>query len=568
MIIDARNLPRGATINGSICIVGGGAAGITLAKELSDRFTDIILLESGGMNLEADTQDLYKGEILDPNHGALEEQRQRRLGGTTNVWGGRCAPFDELDFQSRSHVPHSGWGISRQDLDPFYQQAHDYCDLGRYAYDVKQALGVDAPVMIPGWDAPEITTDKLWLFSPPTNFKTKYRDWLKQTTKVTTYIHANCLKIITNADGNIIDYLECASLSKNYFTVRAHSYILAMGCLEITRLLLLSRDTHQQGIGNQHDLVGRYYMGHISGDVGKVKFTPKQGKVIWDYEKTQDGVYARRAIALSPQTQKEHQLLNFRAILHYPEMSEPTHGNGILSAMYLVKSLLLLRQTSRIYYSKNLDTSQLHTTWIAHFQNIVQNLDKLGVFAYKWLTQRLLSDRQLPSVVLGSQSNTYTLHFDAEQTPNYNSRIMLGDELDSFGLNRLKVDWRYTDQDIQNVIDSYQIIAQTLQVTEAGELEFTAEQMPELIKQNLGVGSHHIGTTRMANHPQSGVVDCNCQVHGINNLYIASSSVFPTSSYANPTLTIVAIAIRLAAHFKQLAFHPTNLDNSVLPINH
>lgn len=548
MIIDARKLPSGTTIQGSICIVGGGAAGITLAKELSKCFNDIILLESGGLTLDTATQDLYKGEILDPNHGALEEQRQRQLGGTTNVWGGRCAPFDEIDFQTRSYVPDSGWIISKQDLEPYYAKAHDYCDLGRYTYDVKEAIGADTPEMIPGWKTPEFTTDQLWLFSTPTNFKTKYRQFLESSSKVTTYLYANCLKIFTNPEGNTIDRLECASLEKNYFTVQAQTYILAMGCLEVTRLLLLSNDIHSSGIGNQHDLVGRYYMGHISGDVGKVTFTPPEGKVIWDYEKTLDGVYARRAISLTPQAQQEYQLMNLRAILTYPEMSDPSHGNSVLSTMYLVKSLLLLKQTSRIYYSKNLDTSGLNKTLMAHLVNIVGDIGNLGGFAYKWITQRILSDRQLPSVVLGSKSNTYTLHFDAEQAPNYNSRVMLGNDFDTFGLNRLKVDWRYTDRDIQNVIESYKLMAKSLESTGAGKLKFDIQEMPNLIKQNLGVGSHHIGTTRMADNPSQGVVNRDCQVHGINNLYLASSSVFPTSSYANPTLTIMAIALRLAEH--------------------
>ncbi len=560
MIIDARKLPSNTTINGEICIVGGGAAGITLAQELSDRFSDIILLESGGMNLEADTQDLYKGEILDPNHGALEEQRQRQLGGTTNVWGGRCAPFDTLDFEHRPYVPYSGWPISKQDLDPYYQRAHDYCELGAYTYDVREALGADTPEMIPGWNSDEISTDKLWLFSPPTNFQTKYGKFLKQSPQVTTYLHANCLKIITNSQGNAIDHLQCASLEKNNFIVRAQTYILATGCLELTRLLLLSNDTHQQGIGNQHDLVGRFYMGHISGDVGKVTFTPRNRKVIWDYETTKDGVYARRAIALTAQTQQQHQLMNLRAILTYPDMSNPTHGNSVLSAMYLVKSLLLLKQTSRIYYSKNLDTSGLNSTLSSHLLNILKDLGNLGGFAYKWISQRILSRRQLPSVVLGSKSNTYTLHFDAEQSPNHDSRVMLGEERDAFGLNRLKVDWGYTDRDIQSVIQSYKLIAANLEATGAGKLEFNPLEMPDLIKQNLGVGSHHIGTTKMADSPIEGVVDRDCKVHGINNLYLASSSVFPTSSYANPTLTIVAIALRLAAHLKHQSPSGINLS--------
>lgn len=562
MIIDARKLPSSTIINGKICIVGGGAAGITLAKELSTSFSDIILLESGGKHWEADTQNLYQGEILDPNHGALHEQRQRQLGGTTNVWGGRCAPFDSLDFTARSYVPNSGWPISKQDLDPYYKKAHDYCELGAYTYEFKEAIGNDTPEMIPGWNATEISTNQLWLFSPPTNFKTKYQQFLKNSSKITTYLHANCLKIKTNNKGNLIDSLQCASLEKNYFVIRAQTYVLAMGCLEVTRLLLLSNEIHQQGLGNQNDLVGRFYMGHISGDAGQVTFTPHHGKVVWNYEKTKDGVYARRTIAITPEIQQKHQLMNLRAILTYPEIANPNHGNGILSAMYLAKSLLLLKQTSRIYYSKKLDTSGLTKTLGDHLKNVLADLENLGNFSYRWLTQRLLSRRQIPSVVLGSESNTYTLHFDAEQAPNYNSRVMLGDEVDTFGLNRLRVDWRYTDRDLQNVVRSYELIAKSLETTKAGKLNFNPVEMPDLIQQNLGVGSHHIGTTRMADSPHHGVVDKNCKVHSIHNLYIASSSVFPTSGYANPTLTIIAIALRLATYLKQLSTNQVHLSNS------
>jgi len=162
-----------------------------------------------------------------------------------------------------------------------------------------------------------------------------------------------------------------------------------------------------------------------------------------------------------------------------------------------------------------------------------------------------LSKRKLPSVVLENKSNIYTLHFDAEQSPNRDSRVMLGTEKDIFGLNRLKVDWRFTDADVKSACKSFQLIAKELQLSGAGKMEIDLESLARKIK-DTGVGSHHIGTTRMSSDPSQGVVDEDCRVHGIDNLYIASSSVFPTSSYANPTLTILALALRLADHIKQL----------------
>ncbi|HZX13480.1 MAG TPA: NAD(P)-binding protein, partial [Thermodesulfobacteriota bacterium] len=154
MIIDARRLPQGYTIKSDICIVGAGAAGITLAHELRNERVEIVLLESGGMKFESETQDLYKGEVVCPDyHGPLDRYRQRRFGGTTTVWGGRCAPFDEIDFEFRPHVPYSGWPISKQDLDLYYERAHAYCELGAYTYDVRDALSNVEKFMIPGFES-------------------------------------------------------------------------------------------------------------------------------------------------------------------------------------------------------------------------------------------------------------------------------------------------------------------------------------------------------------------------------------------------------------------------------
>jgi hypothetical protein len=551
--IDARFLPANSRIDGDVCIVGAGAAGLAIAHELRHQGLEVILLESGSTNLEAPIQNLYKGEILDPNHGALDEQRQRQLGGTTNVWGGRCAPFDAIDFTVRDYVPYSGWPITKAELDPYYARAHTYCELGSYQYQVATALPSSQAAMIPGLDAPEVDQEQLWLFSPPTNFRTRFVDAILQASNIKLYLYANCLQIVTDPAGKGVDHLVICSLEENKSYVYAKHFVLAAGCLEVTRLLLLSNQVHVQGLGNENDLVGRFYMGHISGDVGEVHFTPRGGKVIWDYETTTEGVFCRRSLSIPEAIQKSHQLLNFRAILTHPPMADPSHGNGVLSAIYLAKTALLSRRSSRIYYSKNISTEGLVQTLPQHLKNLATDFGGVIGFSGRWLRQRILSDRKLPSAVLPSKSNTYTFHFDAEQIPNPDSRILLSEEKDALGLNRLRVDWRYTDTDINSVIKVYHLLARALENTGTGKLKFTPEDMPDLIRQELGVGSHHIGTTRMADDPKQGVVDANCKLHSLHNLYIASSSVFPTSSFANPTLTIVAIAIRLADHLKELS---------------
>jgi choline dehydrogenase-like flavoprotein len=548
MITDARKLPSDLTIVCDVCVVGAGAAGITLAHELRTSGKQVVLLEGGGTRLESSAQDLYKGEVVDPErHGPLDQYRQRRFGGTTAVWGGRCAPFTAVDFEERPWVPYSGWPIHKRDLDSYYLRAHQYCDLGEYSYEVAAALPHQPSEMIPGFHSNDVCTDRLWRFSPPTHFGKTFIGALKQCRNISVYLHSNCLRIRLHKNGGSVDHLQVVSAGK-IVSVKAQHYVLATGGLEATRLLLVSNDVHRGGIGNDRDLVGRFYLSHMTGDVGEVLFTPKGGHVLWNYERTNDGVYCRRTISIPEAKQREDQLLNFHAILSHPPIADPRHGNAILSAMYLIKRYLAHRIPPE--YSKSLSGMMPVRRVLAHGGNVARDFANLRKFSTMWFRKRILSGRKLPSVVLESKSNIYTLHIDAEQSPNPDSRVSLSEEKDAFGINRLKVDWRFSELDVQSIVKSCYLIAHALEHSGSGKILFHLESLADRVRAECGVGSHHIGSTRMARLPSQGVVDENCRVHGVDNLYIASSSVFPTSGFANPTLTIVAMAIRLADHVR------------------
>jgi choline dehydrogenase-like flavoprotein len=551
MIIDARELPDGFVVTCDVCIIGAGAAGITLAHELLQSGQKIALMESGGLKLERSTQDLYKGEVVDPaRHGRLDMYRQRRFGGTTRVWGGRCAPFDDVDFEVRSHVPHSGWPINKNNLNPYYVRAHMYCDLGAYAYTAHGALPHRPAGFIPGFESPVVRTDRLWRFSLPTDFAQAFGNDLRKSVNVTVYLHANCLKICTQQNGTVVSHVELASSPNKGFRAKARRYVLAAGGLEVTRLLLNSDDIHKNGIGNTRDLLGRFYLSHITGDLGEVSFTPKGGQVIWDYEKSSDGVYCRRSIAIAEDKQRSDQLLNFRATLGHLPAADPRHRNGILSSMYLAKKYITHRIPPE--YSRSLSAMEPLRHTALHLRNIGTDLRHVIGFSSRWTRERLLSRRKLPSIVFENKTNTYTLHFDGEQSPNPSSRVTLNGRRDALGMRTMSVDWRFNDLDVSSVIASCQLISNALHCSGAGRMLFRPELMSDSIRTNCSVGSHHLGTTRMAASPCQGVVNENCRVHEIENLYISSSSVFPTSGVANPTLTIVALSIRLADRFRQM----------------
>lgn len=553
MLFDARNIPAQTRLDCDIVIVGGGAAGITLAREFLGSRLDVILLEGGGRRPEGATQDLYKGEVVNPaQHGPLDKYRQRVIGGTSTLWGGCCAPFDDTDFSLRPHVPHSGWPITRDELDPYYARAHTYLHAGHYSYDAADSLPGAAAPMIPGLTSGDITQHRLWRFSLPADFARLYMDELKHSRNVRVGLHANCTGITLAPSGAHVTELQVASLRGNGFAVRARHVVLAMGGLETTRLLLASRDVCPNGIGNDHDLVGRFYGSHITGQLGEAVFTPKGGPIVWDYERSHEGVYCRRIIGIEAAVQRREQLLNFCCNLTHPPIADPAHGNAILSAAYLVKRFMIDRIPPE--YSKDMAGHMTPYRQVApHLMNLVRGAPALFPFAAKWMGSRVLARRKLPSVALPNRGNVYSLHFDAEQSPNPDSRVTLTTERDALGMNRLRVDWRHTTADVDSVARSFQVVKRALEAAGVATFRVDEANFKERITQQLGVGSHHIGTTRMADHPSRGVVDAQCRVHGVDNLFIASSSTFATSSFANPTLTIVALAIRVADRLKVLS---------------
>jgi choline dehydrogenase-like flavoprotein len=533
MLLDARTVPRNHTVDYDICIVGAGAAGITLAHELDGSGLRVLLLESGGLRSSRATQKLYVGEVSDPrHHGPLHKYRTRRFGGTTTVWGGWCAPFDASDFRTRPHVPYSGWPIGRVNLDPYYARAHAYCELGSYDYDIRSALPGAPAAVLPPAAGQDVVMDQLWLVSRPTDFGRTYLPALRRSANVTVCLHGNALKLLAEP-AHHVDRLMVACLEGNRFSVRARAFVLAAGGLETTRLMLVSDDVHRGGIGNAHGHLGRFYMSHLSGDVGEVELRPGDG-VVSDYETTVDGVYCRRRWSVDHRRQEADGLLNFAAILDRPTPGDPSHGDGVLSAIFLAK---LVR-------GREVPGSLRRVA--AHVGNVVVDPGQVVRFSGVWARRRVLSARRLPSVLPNRKGNRYTLHFDAEQSPDPESRVRLGEGRDVFGLPRLRVDWRFSEVDVESAARSAEVIGDALRQTGAGRMVLGRQEMRRRIREMASVGSHHLGTTRMSADPTKGVVDEHCRVHGTDNLYVASGSVFVTSSFARPTLTVVALAIRLA----------------------
>lgn len=548
MIVDANTIESGSRLAADVCIVGGGAAGISLALSLSGQGLTVLLLESGQAAPHAPTQALYIGEVSDERlHSPPDKYRQRRMGGSTTIWGGRCMPLDPIDFETRSQVPHSGWPISFEDLLPFYPQANTLAEAGRFSYDASEALGPAALPMIRGFDSPLVATNGLERFSCPTDFGKRYARRLQVASDVKVLLGANCTAVRLEADGQAVRELEIATLAGKRFHVAPRAAVLAAGGLETARLLLASRDVAPAGIGNEHDVVGRYYMCHVAGNVGTLQLNGRTQEVRHGYEVTPEGVYCRRRLAVSASEQRRRGLANAVARLHFPRITDPRHRNGVLSGLFLARGLISYEYGKRL----NDGTHVTPGLYARHLFNVIADPVDTTAFALHWLTRRTLAPRKFPSVILRNRTNRFSLEVHAEQAPRADSRVTLADKTDALGMPQLRVDWRYGSDDIESVARTLDVIGEELERSGAGRLEFRRETLEEDLMRFGAYGGHHIGTARMGGDPRTSVVDADCRVHSVRNLFVAGSAVFPTSSQANPTLTLIALSLRLGKHLSQ-----------------
>ncbi|HEV2271002.1 MAG TPA: GMC family oxidoreductase [Steroidobacteraceae bacterium] len=545
MIDDALELRDTQALEADVCIVGAGAAGITLALELADSGIDVLLLESGGLKAERDTQQLYEGAVADERlHSPPHRFRQRRFGGSTTVWGGRCVPLDPIDFEAREYIPYSGWPIGRDALLPFYPRANELCEAGAFVYRAGEALRGPLRPMIAGFESAHFTSDGLERFSCPTDFGARHAARLRAAHSVRVLLHANVTEVRLLPGGQAVESLLVRTLRGTRLTVRASRFVLATGGLEIARLLLSNRNVMPRGIGNEHDVVGRYYMCHIAGAVGRMEFRAAGAGVWHGYDRTAEGIYCRRRLALTPETQRRLRIGNFIARLHHPRITDPAHRTAVLSALQLAKGLISYEYGKRLHGEERMRAG----TWLRHVRNVAAAPHEVMAFGVHMLRDRFLASRKFPSIIVRSSGGYYSLDFHAEQEPNPASRITLTEERDALGVPRLRVDWRYTAGDVRTVQTAVRLLAEDIRSSGVGKFDCDPQSIEREILHYGAYGGHHLGTARMGTDLRTSVVDPNCRVHGIRNLYIAGGAVFPTSSQANPTLTIVALAMRLAAH--------------------
>jgi choline dehydrogenase-like flavoprotein len=520
---------NGELVNTDLCIVGAGPAGISIAREFLDTDTRVCLLESGGRDMDRRAQRLNRGESVGYPIHRMDQSRVRAFGGTSRHWppheGLAVRPLDPIDFESRPGLPWSGWPFDRAHLEPWYASAQAICQAGPYDYD-PAGWTDDGHSALPMVDN---TVDTTVFVHGPAAFD-GYHAKVAAARNLTLFQYATVTELVPDTHApDRVDRVRVRRDDGSEFFVEAEVFVLAAGGIENPRLLLLSRGAHSTGLGNRYDVVGRHFAERLSGRSGYVVADrPELIERAGFYEvRPARGTRIQGALRVADSVQRERQLRNCAFFLLRRDASITAEA---------VRSMATLVKASR--------RKPLVSDVSGHLRNVVAGARDLPGYAVGSVPGRRSGGRRRPEVLV--------LRVQGEQAPNPDSRITLGERTDDVGLPVARIDWRIDEADRASVRTSQELLDASLRAAGLGHIEHMLgdEDPPMLFEGNY----HHLGATRMHSDPRRGVVDADLQIHGVRNVYVAGSSVFPTYGSSNPTLTVVALALRLADHLgKRLA---------------
>jgi choline dehydrogenase-like flavoprotein len=569
-----RSLGAGATLDTDLVVIGSGPAGLTIAREFFGTSTRVLILESG--QREEDPQYINLNTVESVGEPKGDEAQLRRrvplcpswsnqsqpygircrvLGGSSHAWAGKSAPFDHIDFAARDWVPYSGWPFGLEILDSYIDRAAEVLNLGPNCYDDKfwELLGIAPPQ--PQFD-PSLLKSCFWQFA---RSRINNMDIIRFGPEFVTFdapnvrvlLNATVTRIDTNEAGSAFQSLEVSTIDGVRSQVRAKAAVLAASGIENPRLLLVSNGIHPNGLGNQHDVVGRFLMDHPFTTLGRFKAED------WRAVLERFGLYSikhrgRRhlympGLVLSKEFQERERLLHCAVYMSQKHtLDDPWDSLKRLVRANSDKPIsdLLNVASSPGMVAKGLGVRAFQSNAVPErvkqfaIDAIIKQFPNFAVAEFQ---NRCLPHKLSDIVIEGI----------TEQRPDPESRITLSYKSDALGVPIARVDWRIDGEARRSLMRLGQLLATEL--PRAGLPSPLLEDWVAEGRPQDGViidFGHTAGTTRMSDNPKSGVVDSNCQVHGVTGLYVAGASVFPTNGHANPTLMILSLAIRLADRIK------------------
>jgi hypothetical protein len=548
------NINQNNEIIYDLCIVGAGPAGLITALEYAKFNSDkIVLIIEFGSKKNKNIANALDDTVINNNpinHHDPYECTNKGFGGSSASWGGRCVMYDEIDFLQRDVIGDDcTWDIKiLNELKPYLNKSSEYFECGSSIFSLNEIEAFKNTRIAEGFKEGIVLDSKVERWSMPTRFGSRYLSEINELTNIIVLDGFLLNKFDEPSSTGFILRAQIENVkTKEVSYIKAGNFVIACGAQESTRILLNNKKLFLN-LKEVPESLGHYYQGHISGKIATVKFNGDPTKTNYGFLRDIDGTYIRRRFQFSTKYLKEQNLLNIAIWLDNPLYHEPCHNSGAMSFMYLAMITPFLGKKlappSIAYSITKGKVVSIHK----HLWNIIKDFPLSIITPAVIFFKRFLLKRKLPGVFLYSPNNSYALHFHSEQLPAYKSEMSLDQKGDN-----LLIDYLISPEDINSVIRSHKALDTYLRECGCGYLDYwfpEDELFAEIIKMTKD-GIHQSGTTRIADSEEKGVVDKNLKVFGTSNVFVCSSSAFPTSGQANPTYLLGAFAARLANHLSQ-----------------
>lgn len=538
-------LPSSDNMAHDVLVVGSGPVGLALATRLVRRGRRVLLLESGTNDADPVIQALADADINPQVHDDMSIVTSRQLGGTSNLWGARALPYDPIDFEPREWID-AKWPISYHDMAPYLADAVAATASGAPVYE--EPFHDDTVDRIYAVAGPAFRASALERWANQQRAQTVHRELIDHEPRLVVRTRVTVVGLRFAENGRVTAVEARDSRDGTSAIIPVGELVLTAGGLETARLLLAAQRQMSDRFGGQDGPLGRYYQGHMVGEIAQMRFSHPELARAFDFRVDQHGSYVRRRIVAAPETQRAHRLLNCAFWPVVPKIGQASHRSAILSMIYLV---MRVGPVARLVVAEKIRQMNFTTDdspFLAHFMNLARGTPAAAAFGIDFLAKRFDKRNRLPGIFVRNPAGNYGLSYHSEQSPNPSSRVTLTNTIDRLGLPRLAIDLRFTADDADATLRQHALLQQWLEGAGIARLDYILppEERAASILGQARHGTHQIGVVRMGSSRREGVVDGWGTSFDSSNLHVATTGMLPTSGQANPTLTTVALALRLA----------------------